>query len=121
LYFIIVGFGLLFYWYLAPKLGQNIDMEYPRSLAIVLYTFFGANLINSLFHVGGILHVTWSIAVEEQFYLFWAPLVKKFKSNIKHILIIVFILSIHSMRSTYSGLQTVGSYSYTPYSFTIWL
>lgn len=94
LYFIIVGFGLLFYWYLAPKLGLQFDIDYSKGLALLLYTFFGANLLNSLFHVGGILHVTWSIAVEEQFYLFWAPVVKKFKSNIKLILLMVLIVSI---------------------------
>lgn len=94
LYFIIVGFGLLFYWYLAPQLGLQFDIDYSKGLALLLYTFFGANLLNSLFHVGGILHVTWSIAVEEQFYLFWAPLVKKFKSNIKLVLLMVCIVSI---------------------------
>lgn len=94
LYFIIIGFGLLFYWYLAPKVGLQFDIDYSKSLALLLYTFFGANLLNSLFHVGGILHVTWSIAVEEQFYLFWAPLVKKFKSNIRPVLLLVFITSI---------------------------
>ena len=34
------------------------------------YNFFLANVMNSIYHVGGILHVTWSVAVEEQFYLF---------------------------------------------------
>jgi peptidoglycan/LPS O-acetylase OafA/YrhL len=32
--------------------------------------------------VGGILNPTWSIGVEEQFYLFWAPLVKRLRSRL---------------------------------------
>jgi peptidoglycan/LPS O-acetylase OafA/YrhL len=34
--------------------------------------------MNNLFDVGGLLHISWSIGVEEQFYLFWAPLTKRF-------------------------------------------
>ena len=37
--------------------------------------------MNCLYDVGGIVHVTWSIAVEEQFYLIWAPLVKRLKKK----------------------------------------
>ena len=34
--------------------------------------------MNSLYTVGGILNPLWSIGVEEQFYLTWAPAVKRF-------------------------------------------
>lgn len=78
LYFLVVGFGLVFYWFIVPKAGLEFHNEYPLGLGIALYLGFGANILNSLFHVGGMLHVTWSIAVEEQFYLFWAPAVRKY-------------------------------------------
>ena len=86
LYFLIILIGILFYWFVAPKIGLDFDVEYEKSMALLLYIFFGANLMNSLYHVGGILHVTWSIAVEEQFYLIWAPVFKKFKNKVKQIL-----------------------------------
>jgi peptidoglycan/LPS O-acetylase OafA/YrhL len=93
LYFIIVIIGLIFYWKLVPVLGLNFKSEYPKSLALVLYLFFLSNIMNSFYHVGGILHVTWSIAVEEQFYLFWAPLFKKVKKNLPTTILIITSLS----------------------------
>lgn len=94
LYFLIVAIGCAFYWYLAPRLGLDFQVDYQKGIALFLYVFFGANLMNSIYHVGGILHITWSIAVEEQFYLFWAPLMKKFRANIERILLVVFVVSL---------------------------
>lgn len=94
LYFLVIAMGMIFYWVLVPKLGLEFPVEYSKALATLLYVFFGANLMNSLFHVGGMLHITWSIAVEEQFYLFWAPLAKKVKGNIEPLAAIVVILSL---------------------------
>ena len=93
LYFIIVVFGLFFFWYLAPKLGFNFEVTYNKFLAVFLYIFFGANLMSSLYKVGGILNVLWSIAVEEQFYLFWAPLFKYLKNHLLIMFISVFLIS----------------------------
>jgi len=93
LYFLIVAIGLFFYWLVAPKMGLDMEIEYNKPLAVFLYTFFGANILNSLYHVGGILHVTWSISVEEQFYLIWAPVFQKFKKHIKQILYGTLIVS----------------------------
>lgn len=94
LYFLVVALGMVFYWVLVPKLGLDFDVNYSKGMATALYLFFGANLMNSLFHVGGILHITWSIAVEEQFYLFWAPLAKKLKQNIESAAVIITISSL---------------------------
>jgi peptidoglycan/LPS O-acetylase OafA/YrhL len=94
LYFIVVGAGMFFYWKLVPAMGMKYEDNYSHSLAIVLYSFFLANVMNSLYHTGGILHVTWSVAVEEQFYLFWAPLVKR---NLRHLPAMIAIVSVVSL------------------------
>ena len=93
LYFLIIIFGLLFYKLLVPALGMEFPHHYKVSTATLLYTFFLANLMNSLYHVGGMLHITWSIAVEEQFYLFWAPLAKKFMRFLPQIIISIILVS----------------------------
>ncbi len=94
LYFIISVIGFSFYWYIAPRIGIGAPIDYNRSAAVLMYLFFGANVINSLYHVGGILHITWSIAIEEQFYLVWAPLIRRFKDSLPVIFAIVFFTSI---------------------------
>ncbi len=101
LYFIIIAAGILFYWEIVPKLHLQFENTYPHGLAIALYVFFLANLMNSLYHVGGMLHITWSIAVEEQFYLFWAPLVKRFSKKIPFLISIVTIasLALHALNT----------------------
>jgi peptidoglycan/LPS O-acetylase OafA/YrhL len=89
LYFIVIAMGTFFYWKLVPALHLPFENDYPHSLAIALYLFFLANLMNSMYHVGGMLHITWSIAVEEQFYLFWAPLVKRFGNKLPLVITLV--------------------------------
>lgn len=76
-YFAVVFFGLFFYNGLLPLLGIPYRVEYNLGLALLLYIFFLPNLMNSLYTVGGILNPSWSIGVEEQFYLAWAPAVRK--------------------------------------------
>ena len=76
-YFAVIFFGLFFYNALLPLLGIPYRVEYDLWLALLLYVFFLPNLMNSLYTVGGILNPTWSIGVEEQFYLAWAPAVRK--------------------------------------------
>lgn len=94
LYFIVIAAGTFFYWKLVPQLGLKYDDNYSHALAITLYSFFLANVMNSLYHVGGILHVTWSVAVEEQFYLFWAPLSKRFIKKLPLLIAIVSLISL---------------------------
>jgi peptidoglycan/LPS O-acetylase OafA/YrhL len=77
LYFAVVFFGLLFYNVLLPRLGVQYPVRYSIPLALLLYTFFLPNLMNNLYTVGGVLNPLWSIGVEEQFYLAWAPAVKR--------------------------------------------
>jgi peptidoglycan/LPS O-acetylase OafA/YrhL len=94
LYFLIVGFGLVFYNFLLPKMGIARPLEYNIWLAILLYTLFLPNLMNSLYSVGGILNPTWSIGVEEQFYLFWAPVVKRWHNRLLLVCGAILVLSL---------------------------
>jgi peptidoglycan/LPS O-acetylase OafA/YrhL len=82
LYFAVITFGLVFYNLLLPAVGVDYPVHYSLPLATLLYTFFLPNLMNSLYTVGGILNPTWSIGIEEQFYLTWAPAVKRWHRHL---------------------------------------
>jgi len=82
LYFAVVFAGLFLYDALLPRLGIPYRVEYGLPLALVLYGALLPNLMNSLYNVGGILNPLWSIGVEEQFYLGWAPAVKRFRRHL---------------------------------------
>jgi peptidoglycan/LPS O-acetylase OafA/YrhL len=82
LYLLVVGFGLVFYNLVLPRLGIAYQVEYSVPLAAGLYVLFLPNLMNSLYTVGGILNPTWSIGIEEQFYLAWAPVVRRFQRRL---------------------------------------
>jgi peptidoglycan/LPS O-acetylase OafA/YrhL len=82
LYFAVVAGGLAFYGVLLPRLGIDYPVRYTLPTALLLYTLFLPNLMNSLYHVGGILNPLWSIGLEEQFYLAWAPLLKKVRDRL---------------------------------------
>jgi peptidoglycan/LPS O-acetylase OafA/YrhL len=82
LYFAVVFCGLAFYSFLLPLLGIRYPVQYRLATALVLYGALLPNLMNSLYTVGGILNPTWSIGIEEQFYLLWAPAVKRLRSRL---------------------------------------
>ena len=86
LYFAVVAFGLIFYNALLPKLGITYPVAYSIPTAVVLYSFFLPNLMNSLYTVGGILNPLWSIGIEEQYYLAWAPAVKRWHARLPWLL-----------------------------------
>lgn len=86
LYFAVVGFGLVFYNALLPKLGIDYPVAYSIPTALALYTLFLPNLMNSLYTVGGILNPLWSIGIEEQYYLAWAPAVKRWHARLPWLL-----------------------------------
>lgn len=93
LYFATIAFGLCFYNTLLPWLGIPYPVEYHPALAVVLYVFFLPNLMNSLYTVGGLLNPTWSIGIEEQFYLAWAPVLKRWHHRLPRIAAAVLFIS----------------------------
>jgi peptidoglycan/LPS O-acetylase OafA/YrhL len=95
LYYAVVAFGLVFYFVALPALGmQRASGDvYDWRQALVLYVFFLPNLMNALHSVGGILNPLWSIGIEEQFYLFWAPAVRRWRRHLPALFGAVFALS----------------------------
>jgi peptidoglycan/LPS O-acetylase OafA/YrhL len=95
LYYAVVAFGLAFYFVALPALGMERASGdvYDWRQALVLYVFFLPNLMNALHSVGGILNPLWSIGIEEQFYLFWAPAVRRCRAQLPGLFAVVFALS----------------------------
>ncbi len=94
LYYTVVLCGLLFYNALLPRLGIAYEVRYPLPLAAALYVLFLPNLMNSLYAVGGILNPTWSIGIEEQFYLSWAPALRRWHHRLPALAAAVLVASL---------------------------
>ena len=74
LYYLVLIFGFLFYNLFLPGVGIPFEIKYNLVEGILLCVFFLPNVFTNLYEPGGILEVLWSIGIEEQFYLFIAPL-----------------------------------------------
>lgn len=109
LYYTVILAGLIFYWVVVPYLGMESYTNYSLGLAAVLYLLFLPNLINSLYHVGGALNVSWSIGVQEQFYWLLLPFMKFKLKYLPTFLVVVIVLSVFvSIGNAYGifGLST---------------
>lgn len=79
LYYLLAITGLFLLPYIIlPLIHHSFTPEYPLLPASALILLLLPNLANSFWETNH-LHSLWSIGVEEQFYLVWAPLVKYFK------------------------------------------
>ena len=92
-YFAIVFFRFFLYSVVYKFILHIPDTDFPALKGFLMYIFFLPNLAAIIYNVG-LLHPLWSIGVEEQFYLLWAPLVKFFKHKIKFLLLGTTIISI---------------------------
>jgi peptidoglycan/LPS O-acetylase OafA/YrhL len=75
LYFLVLGIGFVVFAVVYPLAFHQTYFQFNLGHGLLLYVFFLPNLMASLYKVG-MLNPLWSIGVEEQFYLCWAPLVK---------------------------------------------
>lgn len=75
LYFLITGIGFFLFHLVYPLLYKSAYFKFPLSTGLICFVLFIPNYITSNFSAG-LLNPLWSIGVEEQFYLFWAPLLK---------------------------------------------
>ena len=97
LYILILSFGLIYYNFLLPKLGFPFNSNYNIYEGLLLSMFFMPNVFAILYSPGSIIEVLWSIGVEEQFYIFIAPVmlflpVKKIISFLLIFTIIFFLI-----------------------------
>lgn len=92
LYYLVLGFGLLFYNVLLPYLNIPFEINYTWKEAFLYNVFFLPNVFAVVYEPGGILEILWSIGIEEQFYLLIAPLL--FFMNAKWILRVLSVLLI---------------------------
>ena len=106
LYYLLFGLAIFF-------LPQIVDLaNYPERLLkhfdfrlFILFFIMLPNVVRLSPHTVMGLNQTWSIGVEEQFYLIWPVLVRKFKNNFFKFLVIFIILKM------LIGLILIGSYS----------
>jgi peptidoglycan/LPS O-acetylase OafA/YrhL len=80
LYYILLVIGLLLIPVAIKILHIEYESHFPVGIASLLFVFFLPNLVESIWGAG-FLAPLWSIGVEEQFYFFWAPLIKYFRKN----------------------------------------
>lgn len=93
LYFLIVCIGFFLLGYVYPKMYHQPYFTFSIPQGILLYVFFLPNYAAKNFIVG-ILNPLWSIGVEEQFYLFWAPIVKWFKGYLLWVIAFFVVITI---------------------------
>lgn len=74
-YLLVSLFGLLFYYIILPLLYIPFENNADLATAFLLQFFFLSNILHAFYDPGGILTITWSVSVEEQFYLFFPFLV----------------------------------------------
>lgn len=95
LYYLIVILGFFIIPYLTTG-GFNFtnkELNDNYGLNLFLYLIIFPNIAHAMFNPVPLISQTWSIGVEEQFYLIWPVLAKKAK-NIFNMLVIVFFVMI---------------------------
>jgi peptidoglycan/LPS O-acetylase OafA/YrhL len=82
--------------YVADKLGWGNDTDFPAMMMnLVFLVFFSVNF--QLAFIGsnrGMFEISWSVCIEEQFYLIWPFLINTFRKKLKALLVVMFSLSI---------------------------
>jgi peptidoglycan/LPS O-acetylase OafA/YrhL len=93
LYFIVLAIGFTFFAVIYPRLFHRTYFEFDPGQGLFLYAVFLPHWMRAYYRVG-LLNPLWSIGVEEQFYLCWAPLMKWFGRRISYLVGAFIIITI---------------------------
>jgi len=96
-----LGYGLIltfFSPYVSERLGLGNNTDFPQMLINLVFLFlFSVNVqIAFLGDNKGIFEISWSVCVEEQFYLIWPILINNFRKKLPGLLVVMFLISIIS-------------------------
>jgi len=117
LYYAVLVFGLFYYNIILPKLGFEIEpRQYSIEKGLILGGTFFSNIL-AVYSPGGILEILWSIGIEEQFYLFIAPILLLLPTKkILHFLVL-FSLVYFAMYNS-NRIDILGKYKMLFYFFS---
>jgi peptidoglycan/LPS O-acetylase OafA/YrhL len=94
-----LGYGLILTFFspwVVEKLGLFNDTDFPAMLVnLVFLIFFSVNF--QLAFVGsnrGMFEISWSVCIEEQFYVFWPWLINTCRKKLATLLVILFGISV---------------------------
>jgi len=93
LYFLFIFIGFLLLGLLYPLIYHANYFTFSIPEGLLLFILFLPNYAAKNYQVG-LLNPLWSIGVEEQFYLFWAPLVKTFRNSVLQMILAFIFLSL---------------------------
>jgi peptidoglycan/LPS O-acetylase OafA/YrhL len=111
---VIVGFFILPYFpqihinYLNANFLRNFDIN------LLLYLFILPNLAFSMYSAVPHIGQTWSIGVEEQFYLFWPWFVKKSDKLMKSTLLFIFFIILLKLSVLFMPASFKSQHFYEP-------
>ena len=92
LYFASLFLGLVILGIVYPKTMGVPYLDASVGKIVILYVLFLPNLAASFYKVG-VIGPLWSIGIEEQFYLCWAPLVKIAKNFVLPLVVILVVVT----------------------------
>jgi peptidoglycan/LPS O-acetylase OafA/YrhL len=96
-----LGYGLILTFFsprVSELLGLGNNTDFPLMMLNLLFLFlFSVNMqIAFLGDNKGIFEISWSVCVEEQFYLVWPVLINNFRKRLPGLLATMFLISILS-------------------------